>query len=192
MAKSNSSGSFSVIGADIVITGDISASTELHVDGTINGDMTCASLVQGEGSSVKRRDQGGKSARLAGTVDGSIDARELVILRSATIKGDVHYDALTIEQGAQVDGRFAPRGSGNAKAQSPLAPKADGKLPGDEPAALHRYLIVAAGGSPPACAMSNRELRLAKPCGRACRSSSWAILPGRQWNRHARACRRGH
>ncbi len=123
MAKSNSSGSFSVIGTDVTITGDVTATTELHVDGTINGDISCASLVQGEGSSVK----GGikaESARLAGEVDGSIDARELVILRSASIKGDVHYDALTIEQGAQVDGRFAPRGSGNAKPQSPLASKA--------------------------------------------------------------------
>jgi cytoskeletal protein CcmA (bactofilin family) len=50
-----------------------------------------------------------ESARLAGIVRGSISARELVILRSARIHGDVHYDALTIEQGAQVDGRFAPR-----------------------------------------------------------------------------------
>ncbi|GMN12928.1 polymer-forming cytoskeletal protein [Altererythrobacter sp. MTPC7] len=130
MAKSNSSGSFSVIGADIVITGDISASTELHVDGTVNGDLTCASLVQGEGSSVKGAIKA-ESARLAGTVDGSIDARELVILRSATITGDVHYDALTIEQGAQVDGRFAPRGSGKAQPQSPLAAKPGSA--GDEP-----------------------------------------------------------
>ena len=42
---------------------------------------------------------------------GSISARELVILRSARIEGDVTYEALTIEQGAQVDGKFAPRGS---------------------------------------------------------------------------------
>jgi cytoskeletal protein CcmA (bactofilin family) len=31
-----------------------------------------------------------------------------VILKTARIEGDVHYEALTIEQGAQVDGRFAP------------------------------------------------------------------------------------
>jgi cytoskeletal protein CcmA (bactofilin family) len=31
-----------------------------------------------------------------------------VILKSARIEGDVHYEALTIEQGAQVDGKFAP------------------------------------------------------------------------------------
>ena len=116
---SGASGSFSVIGSDVTIRGDIDASTELHVDGTIEGDITCASLVQGETSTIK----GGvraESARLAGKVDGSIDARELVILRSATITGDVHYDALTIEQGAAVDGRFAPRSNGKAAAPSPV------------------------------------------------------------------------
>jgi cytoskeletal protein CcmA (bactofilin family) len=42
-------------------------------------------------------------------VRGSIDAGSLVILKSARIHGDVSYDALTIEQGAEVAGRFAHR-----------------------------------------------------------------------------------
>jgi cytoskeletal protein CcmA (bactofilin family) len=41
-------------------------------------------------------------------VRGTITVRELVILKTARIEGDVHYEALTIEQGAQVDGKFAP------------------------------------------------------------------------------------
>ena len=106
--KNNSSGSFSVLGADVTITGNIAASTELHIDGTVEGDIDCASLVQGEGSKITGEVQA-ESARLAGRVDGSIHARELVILRSATINGDVHYEALTVEQGAAVQGRFAPR-----------------------------------------------------------------------------------
>nr|WP_086617994.1 polymer-forming cytoskeletal protein [Erythrobacter tepidarius] len=102
-----SGSTFSVIGADVAIKGDVAATADLHVDGMIEGDIKCASLVQGETSSI----QGAvvaESARLAGKVTGSITARELVILKSARIEGDVHYDALTIEQGAQVDGRFAP------------------------------------------------------------------------------------
>ena len=86
----------------VVVKGDISASADLHIDGRIEGDIKCASLVQGEGSEIS----GGvvaESARLAGRVTGSITARELVVLKSAVIQGDVHYDALTIEQGAQVD-----------------------------------------------------------------------------------------
>lgn len=98
---------FSVIGSDVTITGNISASADLHIDGTIDGDIACASLVQGDKSAINGAVTA-ESARLAGKVTGSITARELVILKTARIEGDVHYDALTIEQGAQVDGRFAP------------------------------------------------------------------------------------
>ena len=48
---------------------------------------------------------------------------DLVILKTAQIEGDVHYDALTIEQGAQVDGRFAHREAGS----TPLPAGEDGE-----------------------------------------------------------------
>lgn len=115
-----SGSTFSVIGADVVIKGDISATADLHIDGTVEGDIKCASLVQGESSSIDGAVIA-ESARLSGKVAGSITARELVILKSARIEGDVHYDALTIEQGAQVDGRFAPNARQTVKAV-PSAP----------------------------------------------------------------------
>lgn len=115
MATRNSSSTFSVIGTDIAIRGDIEASADLHIDGSVEGDIVCAALVQGEGSIITGAVTA-DSARLAGTVKGSISARELVILKSARIDGDVHYDALTIEQGAEVEGRFAPRASEKAAA----------------------------------------------------------------------------
>ena len=49
---------------------------------------------------------------------GTITVRELVILKSARIEGDVHYEALTIEHGAHVNGRFA---SDAAKGARPAA-----------------------------------------------------------------------
>ena len=122
VARPMASGStFSVIGSDVVIKGDISATVDLHVDGRIEGDIACASLVQGEGSHVEGAITA-ETARLAGSVSGSITARELVILRTAKISGDVHYDALTIEQGAEVEGRFAHRVAGKtaAPAAAPL------------------------------------------------------------------------
>jgi cytoskeletal protein CcmA (bactofilin family) len=120
------SATFSILGADTAIRGDISASADLHIDGRVEGDVACASLVQGESSEITGAVTA-EHARLAGKVRGTIDARELVILKSARIEGDVHYDALTIEQGAQVDGRFAPRGAaetvpGNGEALLILAP----------------------------------------------------------------------
>ena len=77
-----------------------------HVDGRVEGDIACAALVQGESSEIVGA-VNAETARIAGTVRGTISARELVILRTARIEGDVEYDALTIEQGAQVEGRFA-------------------------------------------------------------------------------------
>lgn len=110
---------FSVLGADTAIKGDISASVDLHIDGRVEGDISCASLVQGESSEIAGNVEA-ESARLSGIVRGSIRARELVVLKSARIFGDVHYDALTIEQGAKVDGRFAPRGVSETAGEEPL------------------------------------------------------------------------
>lgn len=118
MATRGGSSTFSVLGSDIAITGDIAASADLHIDGSVEGDITCASLVQGETSAIKGAVTA-ESARLAGRVTGSITARELVILKTARIEGDVHYDALTIEQGALVEGRFARREERPARVQSP-------------------------------------------------------------------------
>lgn len=106
--RSMANSTFSVFGADIRIKGDVVASADLHIDGKVEGDVSCTSLVQGESGEIVGAVKA-ESARLAGTVRGTINVRELVVLKSARIHGDVHYDALTIEQGAQVDGRFAPR-----------------------------------------------------------------------------------
>lgn len=128
MAGSGSSSTFSVIGSDVMITGNVKASAELHVDGTVEGDIDCASLVQGEASSISGAITA-QTTRLAGTVKGSITARELTILKTARIEGDVHYDALTIEQGAHVDGRFShsdQKQAARAKSIKPVAANKSG------------------------------------------------------------------
>ena len=99
---------FSVLGPDIAITGDLKATADLHLDGRIDGDISCAALIQGEGSEVAGMVVA-ESARVAGKIKGSITAGVLAILKTAQIEGDVTYGALTIEEGAQVDGKFSHR-----------------------------------------------------------------------------------
>jgi cytoskeletal protein CcmA (bactofilin family) len=99
---------FSILGADTAIKGDVTADSDLHIDGKVEGDITCATLIQGESSEIIGA-VNVRSAKLAGIVRGTIDASELVILKTAEIHGDVQYDALTIEPGAKVDGRVATR-----------------------------------------------------------------------------------
>ena len=103
-----SDSTFSVLGPDIAIKGDLTATKDLHLDGRIDGDIKCAALVQGVSSEVTGTVIA-DSARVAGTIKGSITAGVLVILKTARIEGDVAYQSLTIEEGAQVNGRFAPR-----------------------------------------------------------------------------------
>lgn len=97
---------FSVLGADLLVKGDITASADLHIDGHIEGDITCSGLVQGETSTIDGAIRA-QSARLAGTVRGGIEVSQLAVLKTARIVGDVKYDVLTIEQGAQIDGRLS-------------------------------------------------------------------------------------
>ena len=102
---------FSIFGSDTAIQGDIASASDLHIDGKVDGDIRCAGLVQGETSEIAGSIVA-KSAKLAGAIDGTIEADELVILKTARIRGDIIYNTLSIEPGAQVEGRFsASRGS---------------------------------------------------------------------------------
>ena len=108
VTSSMTGSTFSVLGPDIVINGDLTATADLHLDGRINGDIQCAALVQGEASEVTGMVVA-ESARIAGRIKGSISAGVLVIQKTARIEGDVSYGALTIEEGAQVEGKFTHR-----------------------------------------------------------------------------------
>lgn len=106
----------SVIGADMTIRGDITTEGDLHVDGLVEGDISCGSLIQG-GSGRIVGTLRAREARIAGTIEGTIHAERLTIEGGARITGDSHYHMLTIATGAQVDGRMTPEGSA---AEAPL------------------------------------------------------------------------
>lgn len=113
---------FSILGSDVVVTGNVAASVDLHIDGKIDGDLKCANLVQGEASEIKGAVTA-ETAKMAGLVDGSINAKTLIIHASARITGDVAYENITIENGAKVEGKLTHRRAGapqNVKAPPPL------------------------------------------------------------------------
>ncbi|MCJ2179851.1 bactofilin family protein [Novosphingobium album (ex Hu et al. 2023)] len=116
---------FSMLGPDTVITGNIEATADLHIDGRVDGDIACSSLVQGEDSQITGAIRA-ETVRVAGLVRGTIAAREVVILKTARIEGDVAYDTLTIEQGARLEGRLSPNGGQTPPAVAHL-PKASGE-----------------------------------------------------------------
>jgi cytoskeletal protein CcmA (bactofilin family) len=123
---------FSVLGADVVVTGNISSTVDLHIDGNVEGDLKCANFVQGEGSAIKGAIIA-ETARIAGTVEGSIEARDLVIQRSARITGDVVYQNLTIENGGKVEGKFSHRRNAGERRPETAPGKTPLELVADQP-----------------------------------------------------------
>ena len=121
-------GMFSVLGPDVVVTGNITASADLHIDGRVEGDVNCGTLAQGADSPIFGSVTA-DTARLAGAIEGGVRVKQLTVERSAKITGDVEYENITIENGGNIDGRLKhmsriDTSSAGPRAVAPSAPAA--------------------------------------------------------------------
>ncbi len=88
-----------------VITGDISAQTDLRIDGKITGNITCASKVVIGSSAqifghIKCND-----LTLEGKLKGNLEVNGTLFFRAtAGFEGDVKYKKLIVEEGAAING----------------------------------------------------------------------------------------
>ncbi len=103
-ATRSGSGAMSFLGAEVTVTGNIGGLGNLHVDGRVDGDVKCASLIIGNSGQINGNITA-DDAKIAGSVTGTIAAKVLTIESSARITGDLSYDSVSVETGAQVDGR---------------------------------------------------------------------------------------
>jgi cytoskeletal protein CcmA (bactofilin family) len=103
-AVRSGSGTLSFLGSEVTITGNIGGQGNLHIDGRVDGDVNCASLIVGHSGQVNGNITA-DDAKIAGTVTGTVAAKVLTIEASARITGDLSYDSVSVETGAQVDGR---------------------------------------------------------------------------------------
>ena len=108
--KASKSGpsALSFIGPEVVVSGDVATSAQLHVEGRIDGHVRCGQLCQGS-AGVIAGDIVADEARVAGLVEGTVSAATVIIESSARVRGDVSYDTISIAAGAQIDGRLARR-----------------------------------------------------------------------------------
>ena len=109
----------SIIGPEVIISGDLATDAQLHVDGRIDGNVRCAGLCQGEAGIIAGNIIADE-ARLAGTVEGTVSGRSVIVEATARIMGDVTYETISIEAGAGIEGRLARRAA--------LAPSAEETL----------------------------------------------------------------
>lgn len=103
-AVASSGASLSFIGREVTITGNVGGGGNLHVDGTVHGDIAATSVILGN-DGIVHGNIVADAAQIAGTVDGAVAAKSLVIEATARITGDLSYDAVSVASGAQVEGR---------------------------------------------------------------------------------------
>jgi cytoskeletal protein CcmA (bactofilin family) len=97
-------GTASVIGADLSITGNLESKGEVQIEGEVQGDVHAQRIVVGE----RARIVGGLVAEeivVRGNVQGSIRGNAITFQSSSRVEGDVFHKSLAIEQGAYFEGK---------------------------------------------------------------------------------------
>lgn len=93
------------IGIEVTITGNLEATRDLHIEGSVVGDVRCQTLYLGEASKISGSIRAAR-VRVAGIVEGGIEARDVSIEATARVTGDVTYGHLRVANGASLEGKL--------------------------------------------------------------------------------------
>ncbi|MDE0926614.1 MAG: polymer-forming cytoskeletal protein [Methylophilaceae bacterium] len=102
-----------LVGTDTVLTGDLTFSGGLRVDGTIRGNVqeqagSQGTIILGENGRIEGAAGATKIVLIGGsTVVGQVKAGQFIELQAkARIKGDLHYTSLEMHMGSVIDGKL--------------------------------------------------------------------------------------
>ena len=93
-----------IIGEDLVITGNVNSKGEIQVDGEIQGDIHCGSLLLGDKSTVTGVVMA-EDVVVRGKVIGTIRGLRVTLQAQSHVEGDILHQSLAIEQGAYFEGK---------------------------------------------------------------------------------------
>ncbi len=103
-------GDRTIIARPTTIDGKLMGSSEILIDGTVKGSVTCRSLVRiAERGSIEA-DVHALTVQVAGIVNGDISADERIVLeKSARVKGNLTAPRILIQDGASFKGKVNMR-----------------------------------------------------------------------------------
>ena len=111
----------SILSVDLRLTGDVVTSGEVHVSGSVKGDIIAKKVTIGEGGSVIGAIEA-ESVHVAGALTGRLTAASVVLAATARVVADVTHVSLTIGEGAVFEGQSRRVDSiDQAKSAAPLA-----------------------------------------------------------------------
>ena len=93
-----------VIAKGLKIVGSVAAEGLVEVNGQIDGELHCTSLIISRGAHVTGT-VAAERVVVDGKVEGPIQGGDVVLKSQAHVVGDIHHRSLAIERGAYFEGR---------------------------------------------------------------------------------------
>jgi cytoskeletal protein CcmA (bactofilin family) len=93
----------SIISDDLVVHGNLIATGDIQIDGTVEGDVRSQSLTVGEHATITGAVMADDIV-VRGRIVGSIRARRVQLATTCHVEGDILHEALAVETGAFFEG----------------------------------------------------------------------------------------
>ncbi len=102
--RTSERGAPSVIGPDLIITGNLVSKGEMQIDGEVQGDIRGTNIIIGERARITGTVIAEETV-IRGQVMGSVRSRRVMLQTSSRVEGDIYHQSLAIEQGAYFEGK---------------------------------------------------------------------------------------
>ena len=113
----------SILGSDLIITGDIKTDGDIQIDGRLDGNIKAGNVTIGESGAVNGKISA-NAVHVRGKVTGKVDATTVDLAETANVQADLVQDQLMISNGAFFDGKCTRKtGAPNAAKGTKVAKK---------------------------------------------------------------------
>ena len=125
-----------VIAKGLKIVGSVTAEGLVEVNGQIDGELHCTSLIIAPGAHVNGT-VAAERVVVNGKVEGPIQGGQVHLKSQAHVVGDIHHQSLAIDRGAYFDGRSV-QVRGNGQTSKKLESKSTRQIPKKRESLSHR------------------------------------------------------
>jgi len=155
----------SMLSSDLTFEGNISGAGDLHIDGAVRGDVKVGRLTVGETGNV----EGTVSAdyvEVRGRVVGAVSGKQVKLMGTAYVDGDITHEQLSIDVGAYFQGRCLQARKVEAAPSAPVGfttPSYSAPAPTPTPAVAQAPVAAPAPQAAPAASADTAQLIELKP-----------------------------
>jgi cytoskeletal protein CcmA (bactofilin family) len=92
-----------IISSGVVVTGTLTSTGDIQIDGRVDGEVRCVSLVIGQNAQI-HGEIDAVEVTIRGHVKGRIRASKVVLCATSHIEGEILHEAIAVEAGAFFEG----------------------------------------------------------------------------------------